>query len=113
MLQSKPTGKLVMFRVCMEPFRMLVDKHLELSGEAWETRQRTTDLVAMENALGSDPRRYRACEAASGALEENFFDMVRTRLFDKAFWALLPAMERSIAMQNLTFKILSRMGYAV
>ena len=50
--------------------------------------------------------------AAKGCLEAEFLGMVPSKLFDGRHWKCLPAHKRTVNVQHLIFKILSRMGCA-
>ena len=60
----------------------------------------------------AEPPQYRACIAAKGCLEAEFLGMVPSKLFDGRHWKCLPAHKRTVDVQHLIFKILSRMGRA-
>lgn len=112
LLQSQPLANMLVLRTFLEPFRLLMAKYLKMSGDGWDDELQVADIKFQGAAPDSAPR-LRAPLAAEGALEEEFFRLVRERMFGQRFWMHLPAEDRTVNLQNLCFVTLSRMGCSV
>ena len=99
-------------RTCLEPFRHLLATHLLLSGESWEKKQQAAVISFRMGKADAEPPQYRACIAAKGCLETEFLGMVSLKIFDGRHWKCPPSHKRTVDVQHLIFKILSRMGCA-
>ena len=72
--------------------------------------QQAADTSFRLGKAGAEPRQHRACIAAKGCLEAEFFGTVSSRFFDGRHWKYLPANKRTVDAQHPIFKILSRVG---
>ena len=99
-------------RTCLENFRHLLVTHLLLSGESWEKKQQAAGRSFRMGKADAEPPQYRACIAAKGCLEAEFLGMVSSKFFDGRHWKCPPAHKRTVDVQHLIFKVLSRMGCA-
>jgi hypothetical protein len=107
-------GEVMILRTCLEPFRIIMSMHFKLSAEKWEIQQRALDAKVIEgNASVEEPRQFRAVIAATGELEDSFHEMTRSRLFEASHWQHLPTPDRTVNLQHLCFRILSRMGCSI
>jgi hypothetical protein len=96
----------------MEPLRDLMAKHLELSGNEWEQRQRV--LAATECSSGRPTRRrFRASIAASLELEKACVDQIGELLSNPQPWSLLPPASLTLRHRCLVVRMLSRIGCCV
>lgn len=111
-VRSAPLGKLMMLRVCAEPFRRLMSEHFRLSGEAWEAKQRSVEAKATGEGA-TNQREFRVVVAALHIVEDAFIRDVRKLLLERDSWRFLPADSQSVHFRALTFRILSRMGCSV
>ena len=111
-LMSAPLGMLMLLRLCLEPFRVIMQAHLHMASAAWETEQRHREAKAMQGDSGNH-RQYRVVVAASQTLEDQFLVSVYDLLCSKATWAFLPLASCTFAFKCLAFRMLSRMGSCV
>ena len=98
--------------VVAAPLAELLIAHLLLSRESWHKKQQAADISFRLGKAGAEPRQYRARTAAKGCLEAEFLRKVSSRFFDGRHWKYLPAHKRTVNVQHLVSKILSRMGCA-
>ena len=110
-IATAPFGRVIVMRVVLEPWRQLMHSFIEMSGEAWELKQRLQESTFLSRGVG-EPRSYRVATFASLKLEKAFLAQVADRL-KVTHWTHLPAERRTYKERALCFKMLSRAGCAV
>eukprot|EP00971_Amphidinium_carterae_P026880 530208-Amphidinium_carterae.1 len=106
-LQTNPLGHVMLLRLCMTPLVKLLSEYLTRGGEDWQVQQ----LASHCQQGGAGPTSLTSSFMAYIALtsEQVFFKSL-VELLESSCWGFLPCHVFTIKMQNLAFKMISRMG---
>eukprot|EP00971_Amphidinium_carterae_P146548 2904746-Amphidinium_carterae.3 len=113
-LNERPFGHLVLMRVSMAPLVKLLAEQLEMSGWAWEQKQRSATAQHLSSNNKSGPcRKFMLGVAANAELEMSYFDAIKHLLFNERAWTLVPEENLTSAFQSLSFRVLARQAALV
>ena len=105
-LSSQPLGRIMILRKVFEPFRVLLNRLIHMSSDAWEAEQAAIEAKFLLGR-GVAERTFRAQVAAAQTLENDFADAVK-RLADVSCWEHLPPKHWDWETRALVFRLLSR-----
>jgi len=104
---SEPFDRLLLMRVVMEPLRVLLTAKLDISGEAWETRQ--VSKLAEASLEGAPLRRdYVVQVAADNVVESECIGKAKALMRHPEFWSGFPGGSRTVKNRALAFRMLSK-----
>lgn len=107
-LASRPLGRALLVRQCMEPLRRLVHSYLYIGSSVWETEQAAALAAALQNQAEPSDRRFVLVECAQQGLEHKFSADCSMLLQVAGLWNdLIPAADQTLAMRGLAFRMLS------
>lgn len=110
---SNPFASILLQRLAMEPLRAMLSGQFALAGDAWDRQQMHTAVEARARGDTScSARQYRLSVAASGALEERFFEKLNC-LWHAEMWRAMPTGAFTVSFCAVGFKVLSRSGCCV
>ena len=113
-LATHPLDYLYLFRLVMEPLRLLMQKQFQTCSDAWERAQRVQLVQKLESGEGPlCKREYMLTLAAAGTLEASYFQNLATLYQDQDCWKLISDPNKSIGFNSLCFRLLSRGGSLV
>eukprot|EP00971_Amphidinium_carterae_P094939 1878449-Amphidinium_carterae.4 len=112
-LEQKPFGHLVLMRLSMAPLLKLLALQLEMSGWAWEQKQRATAAQHVFSKESGPGRKFMLGVAANAELEMSYFDAIQHLLFNEGAWSLVPEENLTCEFQSLTFRVLARQAALV
>jgi len=110
-LSSQPLPRIMIFRMCLEPWRGLLVSYIDLASDEWELRQRAEEAKLLLDGPGEQLglRRLRILEYAELAHEKEFMARVEALLKPEPWQHMIPE-ACSLKMRTLAFKLISRMG---
>eukprot|EP00971_Amphidinium_carterae_P068171 1349634-Amphidinium_carterae.1 len=115
-LADGPTDRLCLCRMAMEPLRHLLQSQFEVCSSDWELQQRAAvakdimDGVADEGQGVGCQRQFMATIAAEKVLENSYFAELQVLWQDQDVWLLISERSKTIAFNNLAFRVLGRQG---
>eukprot|EP00971_Amphidinium_carterae_P349138 6490863-Amphidinium_carterae.1 len=114
-LQNSPLDSLCIMRLCMEPLRLLLARQFEVASFEWELKERAKAITAMETGQteGVASRDYQVTIACSLKLEEKYFNQLGSLFTNTDMWQLIQEGSRTVEVNHLIFKLLSRQGCCI
>eukprot|EP00971_Amphidinium_carterae_P350440 6491543-Amphidinium_carterae.1 len=110
-VRTAPHDTLILLRQAVEPLRVLLSHHFDMSGENFEVRQRAIDAKNLTRPGESFSKRdFMITLAASNKFEQAYFDQLHLLRTDIQQWSVVSERSHTNAFRALAFKICSRQG---